>query len=77
MTKFQYYLVTEDGDVLGTNDSEVARVAGEDGTTLVINTLTQESTFDGLKTPVVAANQADWQDPDETDDEDEDEEDEA
>ena len=44
---WRFYLVTDSGDVSGTNDFEVAAVAKRDGSTLVIEPKAAEATFDG------------------------------
>jgi len=44
---WRFYLVSEAGDVSGTNDFEVAAVAKRDGSTLVIEPKAAEATFDG------------------------------
>jgi hypothetical protein len=44
---WRFYLVTDSGDVSGTNDFEVAAVAKRDGSTLVIEPEAAEATFDG------------------------------
>ena len=68
--KYMYYLVTEDGDVLGTNDREVVSFAGSDGTTLVIDVAAGVTTFDDNKATIEEAEPADWQDEDAEEDED-------
>ena len=44
---WRFYLVTDSGDVSGTNDFEVAAVAKRDGSTLVIEPKAAEATVDG------------------------------
>ena len=71
--KFSYYLVKEDGDVEGTNDSEIAEAASKDGSTVVIDTRTGVATFDSEPTDIKTAERGDWLDGDLSDDEGDDE----
>lgn len=74
--KYAYYLVTEDGDVLGTNERDIVRFAGDDGITLVIDIVAGTTTFDGNKASIEEAKSEDWRD-DEDEDEDDEEAEEA
>lgn len=68
----KFYLVLEDGTTQWTNDREVAKAAGKDGGTLVIDVGQGRTTFDSDTDSIVEAVRDDWLD-EESDDEGEDE----
>lgn len=60
MAKFKFYLITEDGDVQGTDDPEISAVASRDGSTTVINYEAGLVAFDGDTAEVEKADPSDW-----------------
>lgn len=68
---WRFYLVSDNGEVSGTNDFEVAAVAKRDGSTLVIEPKAAEASFDGDTQPIEEADPDDYLDPDGSDDDDE------
>lgn len=67
--RYRYFLVTEDGDVLGTDRSDIAKAAAEDGVTLVIDTTSCTATFDAIPSKIEEAGADEWlgEDPDDED----------
>ena len=61
---WRFYLVREDGDVQGTNDTEIAVVAKRDGSTLVIEPRAAMATYDGDEQDIEGADAADYLDED-------------
>lgn len=72
---WRFYLVSDAGEVSGTNNFEVAAVAKRDGSTLVIEPKAAEAVFDGDAQMIEEADPDDFIDPDEGPDGDDDEED--
>ena len=60
-TKFLYYLCKADGTVEGTDSSEVAGAAKQDGETVVIDSTAGTATFDGETAAIERAKPEDWQ----------------
>lgn len=61
---WRFYLIDEGGMVTGTNDFEVAAVAKRDGSTLVLEPMAGEYTFDGDVQMVEETDPDDFIDPD-------------
>ena len=76
-TTFRFLFVTEDSDVLTTDDHDLASKAGGDGTTLVIDLVNRTATFDGSASELRAADPNDWPDDEDEDEDEEDEDEEA
>jgi hypothetical protein len=68
---WRFYIVTDSGDVSGTNDFEVAAVAKRDGTTLVIEPKAAEATFDGDTQMIEETDPEDYTSDDDSDEDDE------
>lgn len=66
--KFSFYLVKDDGTVEGTDNGEIAEVAGHDGSSLVINVASATATYDGDTMLIDKANPDDWLEDDRADD---------
>lgn len=68
-----FYLIKDDGEVESTDDADIAAAAASDGSTLVVNTKTNEAVFDNDVQAISAADRDDWikeegEDEDEDDD---------
>lgn len=55
-----FYLIKDDGEVESTDDADIAAAAASDGSTLVINTKTNEASFDSDVQAISAADRDDW-----------------